>query len=90
MTAGFVSSVNGPVDGLQAGCAAIVMDVRSGKDTKRALISVGAEYANVLFHIGSETNITADSLSESVGVQTGSLSERAMGQVLTRSVQGLF
>ena len=82
-------SVNGPVDGLQAGCD-IVMDVRSGEDSTSTLISGYAESATALFHKGSETDITADSLSgKSVGVQTGSLSERAMGQVLTgMSVQG--
>ena len=73
-------SVNGPVDGLQAG----------GEDSTSTLISGYAESATALFHKGSETDITADSLSgKSVGVQTGSLSERAMGQVLTgMSVQG--
>ncbi|MBF0918195.1 MAG: amino acid ABC transporter substrate-binding protein [Atopobium sp.] len=82
-------SVNGPVDGLQAGCD-IVMDVRSGEDSTSTLISGYAESTTALFHKGSETDITADSLSgKSVGVQTGSLSERAMGQVLTgMSVQG--
>ena len=82
-------SVNGPVDGLQAGCD-IVMDVRSGEDSTSTLISGYAESTTALFHKGSETNITADSLSgKTVGVQTGSLSERAMGQVLTgMSVQG--
>ena len=82
-------SVSGPVDGLQAGCD-IVMDVRSGEDSTSTLISGYAESTTALFHKGSETNITADSLSgKTVGVQTGSLSERAMGQVLTgMSVQG--
>ena len=82
-------SVNGPVDGLQAGCD-IVMDVRSGEDSTSTLISGYAESTTALFHKGSETTITADSLSgKTVGVQTGSLSERAMGQVLTgMSVQG--
>ena len=55
-------SVNGPVDGLQAGCD-IVMDVRSGEDSTSTLISGYAEYATALFPKGSETNITADSLS---------------------------
>ena len=56
------------------------MDVRSGEDSTSTLISGYAEYATALFHKGSETNITADSLSgKSVGVQTGSLSERAIG-----------
>ena len=66
------------------------MDVRSGEDSTSTLISGYAESATALFHKGSETNISADSLSgKSVGVQTGSLSERAMGQVLTgMSVQG--
>ena len=82
-------SVNGPVDGLQAGCD-IVMDVRSGETQQvRSFLVMLSMQQLFSIRVQRQTLLLIVWSGKSVGVQTGSLSERAMGQVLTgMSVQG--
>ena len=76
-------TVNGSVDGLQSDCD-IVMDVRSDEDATSRLVSTYAESSTALFYRGHQQEIkSADLGGKTVGVQAGSLSQRALGQVIT-------